>query len=171
MSYKTPGKPLKFDENMRLPPLNCKPVFNDVANNTTLSNIELPSQGDQFRSTRGKKASVHVNSSRNDIMAEIVPATAVNNQSQPVIDLHPGKSNKFKLSLKKKQSEASPSEFAQHLTQLKTEDDNILKAMETSSQLLAIKLNSSRHLGDDSTRNTMLQSDGGLNSSHRAIEG
>ena len=69
------------------------------------------------------------------------------------------------------QPETILSEFAQHLTQLKTEDDNILKAMETSSQLLAIKLNSSRHLGDDSTRNTMLQSDGGLNSSHRAIEG
>ena len=52
--YKTGGKPLKFDESMRLPPLNCKPVFNDVANNTTVSNLELTPQAD-YRNNRGSR--------------------------------------------------------------------------------------------------------------------
>ena len=108
-------------------------------------------------------------------MAEIVPTSGLNNQSQPVIDLHGSTSKKLKVALKKRQSEANPSEFSQHLIQLKTQDDAILKAMETSSQLLAFKLNSSRHqsiagLGEESTRNTMVASDAALQSSQHGID-
>ena len=41
-------------------------------------------------------------------MAEIVPTSGLNNQSQPVIDLHGSTSKKLKVALKKRQSEANP---------------------------------------------------------------
>ena len=42
VGYKTSPKAYKIQENMKLPPLNCNPVFQDVASNTTMSNIEIP---------------------------------------------------------------------------------------------------------------------------------
>ena len=68
---------------MKLPPLNCNPVFQDVASNTTMSNIEIPMSKE--RPPKQNVFSGKKSSSRPDLMAELVPATAISMQSQPAM--------------------------------------------------------------------------------------
>ena len=60
---------------MKLPPLNCNPVFQDVLGNSTMSNIEIPMAKE--RPPKVNVFSQKKSTSRQDLMTDLVPATAV----------------------------------------------------------------------------------------------
>ena len=68
---------------MKLPPLSSKPVFKDVPNNTTMSSIDIPKASVaseysyQKRATGGPFGVVRKSSSRQELMAELVPAAVI----------------------------------------------------------------------------------------------
>ena len=42
VGHKPTPRGWRVQDNLKLPPLNCKPVFQDVASNTTMSNFDMP---------------------------------------------------------------------------------------------------------------------------------
>ena len=147
VGYRTSPNKWRVNENMKLPPLHTKSVFQDVASNTIMSNLQMdmPEAYDTFRSRKSTKQSQGFSKHSDFIgVEELVPATAVSYQSQQSMD---STHNSIRLQVKSKKNGSVPaSEFEKQLARLKQKDDTILKARETSDHLVQVVLASSRWL-------------------------